>query len=140
MVRTIIVSNRLPFQIKKQKKNITYRPSIGGLATGLKSVHSEKNSLWLGWCGIEDEKLEPNESRKIENDMKNNCRCVPVFLSHEDVELFYNSFSNKTLWPLFHHFPMLTEYRNDFWQGYQSVNEKFFNKLKTIIGPKDRIW
>ena len=56
MKRIIIVSNRLPIQVMKQKESIKYKSSIGGLATGLRSVHNQKGSLWFGWCGIKNEK------------------------------------------------------------------------------------
>ena len=32
-------------------------PSVGGLATGLKSVHKRGKSLWIGWPGISNEDI-----------------------------------------------------------------------------------
>ena len=57
MTNTVIVSNRLPVQVVNRKNKLKFESTIGGLATGLSSVHEEENSLWLGWCGIENEKL-----------------------------------------------------------------------------------
>ena len=48
--KTIIVSNRLPLQISiENNQDVTVSPSVGGLATGMKSVHQEGDSLWIGW-------------------------------------------------------------------------------------------
>ena len=139
MSRTIIISNRLPVKIAKKYK-IKFELTIGGLATGLNSVHKKENSLWLGWCGIEKERLKDGDFEYIEKQLYEKYNCVPVFLSEEELDLFYNCFSNRTLWPLFHHFPMLTEYNREFWEGYQSVNIKFFNTLKAFMQHDDRVW
>jgi len=34
--------------------------------------------------------------------LKDEFNCVPVYLSHEVAERYYNGFSNSILWPLFH--------------------------------------
>ena len=48
MNKTIIVSNRLPLQISINDNQLEVTPSVGGLATGMKSVHAEGNGLWVG--------------------------------------------------------------------------------------------
>lgn len=140
MPRTIIVSNRLSVKIDKKENKLKFKSAIGGLATGLSSVHKDENSIWLGWCGIENEKINIDDYEHIEKKLENKYKSIPVFLSEKEIELFYNCFSNKTIWPLFHHFPMLTEYSRHFWEGYQSVNKKFFHKLKAFLQNDDRIW
>ena len=32
--------------------------------------------------------------------------CLPVFLSDDIIERYYNGFSNGVLWPLFHYVPL----------------------------------
>ena len=51
MPKNIIVSNRLPVQVENKNQVWTFTPTSGGLATGLKSVHEEGDSLWIGWPG-----------------------------------------------------------------------------------------
>ena len=140
MSRTIIVSNRLPIKIEKKANKLTYQSTIGGVATGLSSIHEHEDSIWIGWCGIKNEELGKDDFDHIHRKLKKEYRCAPVFLSEEELELYYNCFSNKTVWPLFHHFPMLTEYNGECWEGYRSVNRKFFNTLKTFLRDDDRIW
>ena len=41
MPKNIIVSNRLPIQITIDKNTINLKGSVGGLATGMKSVHED---------------------------------------------------------------------------------------------------
>lgn len=54
--KTIIVSNRLPLNVSitkhEDENEIKILPSVGGLATGMKSIHQNSDSLWIGWSGI----------------------------------------------------------------------------------------
>src|SRR5206468_1806996 len=51
-----------------------------------------------------------------------------------------NGFSNSTIWPLFHYFPMLTEYKKDFFEAYRNINQRFAEKIIKIYQPGDVIW
>ena len=43
----------------------------------------------------------------------------------EDVESFYEGFSNGTLWPLYHDAVPDSQFHRDWWEAYQRVNERF---------------
>lgn len=65
MSKTIIVSNRLPLQIKLENDNsLKITPSVGGLATGMKSVHAEGNGIWVGWSGLTEEEIDSSTKKK----------------------------------------------------------------------------
>ena len=57
MQRILIVSNRLPLQINIEKESVNIKQSVGGLATGIKSIYRSFESLWIGWPGIVDEEI-----------------------------------------------------------------------------------
>ena len=57
MAKTIIISNRLPLQVNVSEDEIEVTPSVGGLATGLKSFHYEGDSIWIGWTGLPEEEI-----------------------------------------------------------------------------------
>jgi len=67
-------------------------------------------------------------------------RSVPVFLSEEEMDQFYLGFCNKTVWPLFHSFPSYTEYDEQMWQTYKTVNERFRDALLGLLKPDDTVW
>ncbi len=140
MSKTIFISNRLPVTVKKENQEIEYEKSIGGLATGLKSYHERSNSVWVGWPGITNEKLSSRDQKSIAKDLEKEYKCLPVFMSEEEIEQFYYGFCNKTIWPLFHYFSNKAEYDIDLWQAYVDVNEKFFKKTEPIIEENDTIW
>ncbi|MDA3868207.1 MAG: bifunctional alpha,alpha-trehalose-phosphate synthase (UDP-forming)/trehalose-phosphatase [Salinivirgaceae bacterium] len=139
MSKTIIISNRLPLQISIDNEDLTVTPSIGGLATGMKSVHKSGESLWIGWSGLTEEEIDDNMKAKV-HEASSKEGCVNVPLTAEDMEGYYYGFSNKTIWPLFHYFTEYAEYRNEYWEKYQEVNQKFANVVAEHIEPGDKVW
>ncbi|MDX9872632.1 MAG: trehalose-6-phosphate synthase, partial [Clostridia bacterium] len=110
MSKIIFISNRLPVMVKKNKGNLEYHKSIGGLATGLKSYHQQADSLWVGWSGTVDKEISKEEKKTIQKELQKNYQCLPVFLTRKEIDRYYNGFCNNTIWPLFHYFTSKTEY------------------------------
>ena len=141
MARTIIVSNRLPVAVSiNADGHSDVSESIGGLATGLKSVHSDKNSLWLGWSAIDPDEVTPEQKAHIDETLRKKYRCLPVYLDKEEVNNFYYGYCNKTIWPLFHYFPNMTTWEHEHWEVYCRVNRKFFDAIDTLLSAGDTIW
>jgi trehalose 6-phosphate synthase/phosphatase len=140
MKKIILVSNRLPVSINKKENSFEFKPSIGGLATGLRSVFGKGNSIWVGWAGLTMEELTPAQKDYIEKELYKNFKCLPLFLSDSDLKLYYFGFSNNTIWPLFHYFTDQSDFSHELWQSYKKVNNLFFNKLMDFIEPGDDIW
>ena len=65
---------------------------------------------------------------------------MPVFLPEENMDRFYHGFCNKTLWPLFHYFPSLTHYEEEYWQEYKQVNRVFAEAVLKVLRPDDLLW
>ncbi|NRB51404.1 MAG: bifunctional alpha,alpha-trehalose-phosphate synthase (UDP-forming)/trehalose-phosphatase [Saprospiraceae bacterium] len=137
MSRIIIVSNRLPVTVNKSKGELVFYPSAGGLATGLNSLDEQWDKIWVGWPGEEIKDQEQQEKVK-ESLLKD--QLYPVFLSKREIKLFYEGFSNKTIWPHFHYFTQYTTYDETSWKAYRTVNEKFAHALRSVIEPGDLIW
>ena len=139
MGRLLVIANRLPFNITKRAGEFHFRPSPGGLATGLSSLIESYEQLWIGWPGITSEKLTSEGKAHIRERLAGeNCR--PVFLSRKQFDHYYLGFCNKTIWPLFHYFPMRTVYEEHFWKTYKQVNQTFCDEIIEIAKPGDCIW
>jgi len=139
MGRLLVVANRLPFNITKRAGEFHFRPSPGGLATGLSSLPESYEQLWIGWPGITSEKLTGEGKDQIRKRLAGeNCR--PVFLLRKQIDHYYLGFCNKTVWPLFHYFPMRTVFEEYFWKTYKQVNEIFCDEVMKIAKPGDYIW
>lgn len=139
MKKNIIVSNRLPVQIIKEGKSYKTSPSSGGLATGLKSVHQEGNSIWIGWPGIEEESMNAEAKADINTQLEK-LRFEAIHLNHEEIEDFYYGLSNECLWPLFHYFTEFTNFDEKQWESYKAVNQKFADKIIACSDENDTIW
>ncbi|MGB5821741.1 MAG: bifunctional alpha,alpha-trehalose-phosphate synthase (UDP-forming)/trehalose-phosphatase [Saonia sp.] len=139
MGKTIIISNRLPVQLQILNGSITAIPSVGGLATGMKSVHSGGDSLWVGWSGLTSEEIPEELESPIDEALEKH-GCSKVKLTEAEVDGFYFGFSNRTIWPLFHYFLEYSEFELDNWNTYKAVNQKFADAILEKAGEEDTIW
>ena len=139
MQKILIVSNRLPLQVNLEKESISIKSSVGGLATGVKSIYKSFESLWIGWPGIVDEEINDKIRPDIISAIRKE-KCLPVFINRKDMDLYYYGFSNKTIWPLFHYFTQYADYNKDFWNSYIQVNKKFAEVILKNIEGIDKIW
>ncbi len=137
MDRLLIVSNRLPLTVQERKGELHVEPSVGGLATGLSSWYKSCNSMWIGWAGITPKKMK-REKDIMDRLLSENCH--PVSISQQDIDAYYNGICNRTIWPLFHYFPLYAQYSEDDWQAYRRVNTAFANVVAGIARPNDVIW
>ena len=136
--RLIVVSNRLPVSLERDDGGYIYNPSVGGLATTLNAVREETDMLWLGVPGIHED--NPKQQAIISARLSEEFGSVPIFLPRKQFDLYYNGFSNGTIWPLFHYFPQYTHYDHVEWQAYQEVNARFCKKVLEVAFPGDTIW
>jgi trehalose 6-phosphate synthase/phosphatase len=145
LMRLVVVSNRLPFTVSFQDGTLQFKPSAGGLTTGLWSYLDRKafdgvaqsDHLWMGWPGAS---VPPEHEAAVRIYAERHFKSSPVFLPEENMERFYLGFCNKTIWPLFHYFPTLTHYEEDNWQEYRHVNEVFGEAVVKVLQPDDVLW
>lgn len=136
-MKTIIIANRLPVKIERNGDEFDIIRSEGGLATGLGSLETDSEIYWVGWPGIfTDDKNEKKKITKKLHDMNFH----PVFLNEDQIENYYEGYSNSTIWPLCHYFFSFIEYRADYWGAYQEVNTLFCNEALNFIEDDDIVW
>ena len=93
-MKTIIIANRLPVKIERDDDDgFSIARSEGGLATGLGSLETDSEIYWVGWPGVHTE----NEKEKAEiTERLHELNFHPVFLSAEQIENYYEGYSNST--------------------------------------------
>lgn len=136
MTKTIIISNRLPLTLKKEQGRTVFTKSAGGLATSLSSVAGEKDNIWIGWPGASFGTDDQEQVRAALHEKK----MMPVFLSNEDVKLYYEGFSNSVIWPGFHYFNEYMVADALHWEAYKRVNHRFCEAVAEVYEPGDKIW
>jgi trehalose 6-phosphate synthase/phosphatase len=141
--KVIIVSNRLPVSVKKEKGELTFSFSIGGVATGLSSyVSGKKNNLWIGWPGLPSDDLTSKE-KQIITDRLAKQGYIPVWLSAKQIEEFYNGYSNSVIWPRFHGLSFKAtkpSQREAWWRAYKTVNRRYSEAVLGVISPQSQVW
>lgn len=139
MERLIIAANRLPVSMSRHEGRFRAAPSPGGLAAALASLPDSLQRVWVGWPGVSEESLQDRDKEQIRTEL-NSTGCVPVFLSQQQIDRYYLGFCNKTIWPLFHYFPIRTTFEQDFWASYKEVNNLFCDELMKVVEPGDSVW
>lgn len=99
--RLLIVSNRLPVVARVVGDDVRLAEAGGGLATGLRPYHERSNGLWIGWPG-DLSRMTADQRQELEHQLRRRS-IVPVELTRDHIERYYNGFANRVLWPLFHY-------------------------------------
>ncbi len=136
--KLVIVSNRLPVNVSRVKGKLLFEPSSGGLATAMSSLQYE-DKIWVGWPGIASDELTDKEKLEIKEKLAE-YGCYPVHLTKKEVELFYEGYSNDTLWPLFHYFQSVARYDEKYWRAYQQVNTHFAEEIAKVAITDAKVW
>jgi trehalose 6-phosphate synthase/phosphatase len=144
-MRIIIVSNRLPVTVTENSDFVlSFEASSGGLVTGifsyLKKLESSGHSADYIWIGSVGSQISMGNEKVVKEKLAGEYNAIPVFLSNEEIDRYYHGFSNNTLWPLFHYFPVYTEYDEDTWESYNSVNLKFAHAVEEHMRNDDILW
>ncbi len=129
----VVVSNRLPVdRVIAPDGAASWKQSPGGLVTALEPVMRSRDGAWIGWSGQPDLDFDPFDSGGI--------HVVPIRLSAEDVENYYEGFSNDTLWPLYHDVIAPPSYHREWWETYVDVNRRFADAAAASSAPGATVW
>lgn len=129
----IVVSNRLPVdRVVDNEGNSTWRRSPGGLVTALAPVMAKADGAWIGWNGAADEHLDAFSHDHM--------RLIPVSLTDEEIEYYYEGFSNATLWPLYHDVIAPPEFHRHWWESYRKVNRRFAEAAALVASEGATVW
>lgn len=134
--RILIVSNRLPVTIRYREGIPEVTPSSGGLVSGLLLLHDEYETLWIGWPGF----VAKDNRQAISEKLTEAYNFHPVFMSEQVSDRYYEGFSNRTLWPIFHSLPSNAKYSSVEWEAYKKANELFSRKVLEFYRSGDTIW
>ncbi|MGN8131665.1 alpha,alpha-trehalose-phosphate synthase (UDP-forming) [Paenarthrobacter sp. 22069] len=132
----MVVSNRLPVDrvapADDSDDGSGWRRSPGGLVTALAPMMTKTDGAWVGWHGAPDETVKPFSHGGMD--------LVPVQLSTDDVELYYEGFSNATLWPLYHDVIAPPEFHRTWWDAYRKVNRRFADAVVRYADHGATVW
>jgi trehalose 6-phosphate synthase len=131
----VIVANRLPVdRVTLPDGTATWRRSPGGLVSAIEPVMRANDGTWIGWPGdaAGEDDLDPFEADGM--------HLVPIGLEQDEIELFYEGFSNATIWPIYHDLVAKPEFHREWWDSYVKVNQKFAAKAAELASEGATVW
>jgi trehalose 6-phosphate synthase len=129
----VVVANRLPVD---EVAPGSWRRSPGGLVTALHPVLVAQAGTWVGWTGSPSPEGQPAPGPFEMEGM----RLRPVALTADDVERYYEGFSNSSLWPLYHDAVETPVYKRSWWEAYRRVNERFARAAAEEAAHGATVW
>ncbi|MGY1988563.1 trehalose-6-phosphate synthase [Blastococcus sp. SYSU DS0669] len=129
----VVVANRLPVdQVTEPDGSTRWQRSPGGLVTALEPFVAGRGGAWVGWSGSAGEAPEPFESGGMS--------LIPVELSEDEVDRYYEGMSNASLWPLYHDVVEKPEYHRHWWDTYVQVNKRFAERAAAVAAEGAIVW
>ena len=129
----VVVSNRLPVdRVVDAEGNVAWTTSPGGLVTAMEPVVRSLDCVWIGWPGSINETLEPFRAAGFP--------LHPLTLDEDDVALYYEGFSNDTIWPLYHDVISQPGFHREWWDRYETVNRRFAGAAAEAAAPGATVW
>jgi alpha,alpha-trehalose-phosphate synthase [UDP-forming] len=139
--RLFAVSNREPYEHKRQGNSVTWSVPASGLVTALEPVLRASDGTWIAQASGDADKETVDERGRL--------RVPPdhpqytlrrVWLSKEEEQGFYFGFANEGLWPLCHIAHTRPIFRREDWEHYVAVNRKFAAALlDEMSGEKEAL-
>jgi trehalose 6-phosphate synthase len=129
----VVVANRMPVDLEKLPDGSQrWKRSPGGLVTALEPMLRSRDGAWVGWVGLPDAEVEPL--------VEDGLQLHPVPLSGQEVEDYYEGFSNGTLWPLYHDVVAPPAFHRHWWQAYVKVNQRFAEATAKVAAKNATVW
>ncbi len=125
----VIAANRLPVT---RTPNGDWETSPGGLVRALLPIVQESKGAWVGWTGQTDGSSDVIHADGIE--------MHPVPISADELNRYYEGFSNDTLWPLYHDAIKESNYDSADWDSYVTVNDRFAERMAEVAPPNATVW
>jgi trehalose 6-phosphate synthase len=129
----VVVANRLPVdRVVDEDDEVSWRRSPGGLVSALEPVMRANSGAWIGWPGDTGSEVEPFEDEGL--------TLVPVTMSEQEHNEFYEGFSNATLWPLYHDLVAKPSFHREWWESYVTVNQRFADAAAKFAAKDAIVW
>jgi trehalose 6-phosphate synthase len=128
----VIVANRLPVRRVHRTGAPRWETSPGGLVSALSSVLRAGGCTWIGWPGTVGATPAAFEFGGV--------HYAPVALSRHELDTFYEGFSNRSLWPLYHDAVRTPEFHRTWWGPYVEVNRRFAERAAALAAPGATVW
>ena len=92
---------------------------------------TNRRCTWVGWPG------DPDPAEPFDRD---GIHYVPVVIDEQEIEDYYEGFSNGTLWPLYHDAVRPPQFRPSWWKAYEAINQRFADVVARPQPEHAMVW
>jgi trehalose 6-phosphate synthase/phosphatase len=131
------VSNREPFEIRREGGRTRLVSTVGGLVSALDPVVRATQGVWVAWRRGEAGG-QPFVAADRSTGAPYTLRVIPI--SEREAGGYYDGFSNRALWPVMHGFIGRARFDDENWADYRTVNERFAAAVADTLQSGDVVW
>jgi len=138
----VVVSNREPYEHVFTRKKITWQRGAGGVVSALDPVMRSSKGIWVAFgSGDADRRAADSQGRVQVPPDNPQYTLKRVWLTKEEETGYYYGYSNEALWPLSHMAFHRPAFRQEDWDYYVTVNQKFAQAvLAELAGRAAFVW
>ena len=131
----IVVSNREPYIHVYGPEGVVCTRPASGMTTALDPVMAASGGTWIaaGMGEADREVVDAGDRVRVPPE-EPSYTLRRVWLTREEENAFYHSYSNEGLWPLCHIVHVRPIFRERDWRIYAAVNRKFADAVLAEVG------
>ncbi len=138
----IVMSDGEPYIHTRTWEGILCKTTAGGLTTALNPVMQTCGGVWVARGSGDADRAAVNENNEVMVPPDNPKYTLRrVFLNKEEIDGYFNGFSNQMWWPLCHNVFVKPRFNPIFYTLYKRVNEKFAESaISELSDKKPLVW
>ncbi|HUD26208.1 MAG TPA: trehalose-6-phosphate synthase [Burkholderiaceae bacterium] len=136
----IVVSNREPYIHESTPDGIIVKRPASGLVTAVEPVMRACSGTWIAHgSGSADAQTVDAHDRVPAPPGRGEYTLRRIWLSQEEEQGYYYGFANEGLWPLCHVAHVRPVFREQDWQAYREVNQRFADAVVAEARSEDPV-
>ena len=136
----IVVSNREPYIHESTPAGIIVKRPASGLVTAIEPVLRACSGTWIAHgSGSADAQVVDARDRVLAPPGRGEYTLRRVWLSEQEEQGYYYGFANEGLWPLCHVAHVRPVFREQDWQAYREVNQRFADAVVEEARSEDPV-
>ena len=140
MSKLVVIAHELPY-ILERSEDLQFEviPKSHIFGSGLDDFYKAQKSIWFGRPRKNRGDLSKNERERLEKEF-HKYNCYPIYTNKKEHDKFLDGFSITTIWPLFHYFTENTVYKEEYWEAYVNINQKYAEEVMPLLEIGDKVW
>lgn len=138
----VMMYHRFPYEKIETDSGVQRVPprSPNGILPTLQGFFANgRAGVWIAW----EEVNTPGEELRniyIDKEKYPHLMASRIGLTHEEVEIFYKSFSKEAFWPTIFSFVDKVKFNHDHWEHFVRINQRFADKAAAQADPGAIVW